>query len=114
MVSENKKLHELYLETLRRCGAYLLNETNETIEYNIFEEFDIGVVSFLHNNSLIKLFEAELITYQEMSDVQKLRGLVLDLQNKNEWNIESFRTSENWKQVLYLTDKINSQINSSE
>ncbi|GBG07635.1 hypothetical protein PAT3040_02191 [Paenibacillus agaridevorans] len=43
---------ELFLDTLQN-GTYLLNADKTTIEYKIFEEFDIGAISFLHNNNLI-------------------------------------------------------------
>lgn len=106
-----EQLHELYVDTLSKCGSYLLNEDDETIEYNIFEEFDIGLISFLHDDSLIRLFEAELISSEEMKEAQKLRKLAIDVQNKNEWNLLSFRTSVNWKEVLKLADKLNILIN---
>ena len=37
-----KKLFEFYNDTLNKCGTFLLNEDDKTIEYNIYEEFDIG------------------------------------------------------------------------
>lgn len=101
------KLLELYVDTLNKCGEYLLDKDDETIEYNIFEEFDIGMISFLHKDSLTKLFEAGLITKNDMEDAISIRKISLELQNKNEWNIESFRTSEKWKEMLNLCDKIN-------
>jgi hypothetical protein len=43
-----KKLMELYVDTLSKCGTYLLSEDDKVVEYNIFEEFDIGIISFFH------------------------------------------------------------------
>ncbi len=101
------KLFELYTDTLSKCGNYLLDKDDETIGYNIFEEFDIGVISFLHNDSLKKLLDGGLITIHEKADATNIRKMALELQNKNEWNMECFKTSENWKHILNLCDKIN-------
>ncbi len=103
------QLYALYKDTLNKSGTYLLNEDNETINYNIFEEFDIGVISFLSETSLLKLLEGGLISNDEMKCGLELRKMVFDLQNNNEWNIESFRSSKNWKIVLELSDKLRSK-----
>lgn len=105
-----EELMELYVETLANCGTYLLNEDDETIDYNIFEEFDIGVISFLHHDSLNKLLLGKYINTQEMEDSLKLREMVLDIQNNNQWNIESLKSSNNWKKVLVLADNINKSL----
>jgi hypothetical protein len=103
------KLYDLYKDTLSNCGTYLLNKDDETIEYNIFEEFDIGVVSFLHEENLKVLFNGGFINNVELKNALKLRGMVFELQNSNEWNIASFRTSENWRKVMQLSDTLQSQ-----
>jgi len=101
-----EKLYDLYRDTLSKCGLYLLNEDNETVEYNLFEEFDIGVVSFLHEENLKKLLDAGFISSYEMENGLQLRKMVSDLQNKNEWNIKSFRVSGIWMKLLELSDKL--------
>jgi hypothetical protein len=100
------KLFDLYNDTLCKCGIYLLNEEDEIINYNIFEEFDIGVISFLQEDSLQKLLDGKLINQLEFVNSLKLRYMVLNLQNSNEWNIKSLRTSTNWFKVMVLADKI--------
>jgi predicted RNA-binding protein associated with RNAse of E/G family len=107
------KLLELYVDTLNKCGTYLLAGDDETILYNIFEEFDIGIVSFLHEDSLTKLLEGGLISKNEMEEAINIRKKTLELQEKNEWNIDFFRTSENWRELLNLCDEINKIRNSS-
>ena len=101
------KLWEFYVDTLNKCGTYLLNDSDEVIEYNIFEEFDIGVISFLHDDSLGKLYKNKLISKIEEDEARTLRYLVLGIQDKNEWNVKSLRTSADWKKILELCDKIN-------
>ena len=100
------QLYELYKDTLNKCGSYLLEESDETIEYNIFEEFDIGIVSFLHEECLRKLFEGGFITNLEMKDALILRETVLDLQISDNWNIKAIKTNKTWREVFKLCDKI--------
>ena len=100
------ELYELYKDTISKCGSYLLNESDNVIIYNIFEEFDVGIISFLHEESLIKLFDGGYISADKMKISLELRNFVLEMQNSGDWNIESFRASEKWKKVLYLSDKL--------
>lgn len=101
-----KELYEYYIDTLNKCGSFLLNENDEYIEYNIFEEFDIGIVSFFHEESLEKLFEGGFININQMKYSLELRRLVFELQNNNLWNIKALRTSEEWRKVLSICDKL--------
>ena len=100
------KLKDLYLATLQKSGLYLLYEEDEVIEYNIFEEFDIGVMSFLHENNLAKLKNAGLISNNVMEKSSELRSKVIDLQQSQEWNVEGVRSSLKWRKVLELSDEI--------
>ncbi len=109
MVKNNsaEDIYEWYLDTIQRCGTYLLKADDETIEYEIFEVFDIGIISFFYIDTLMILFNARLITKDEMDKGLRLRQMMFDLQKNNEWNLKSFRTSPNWKKVLDLVDEIN-------
>lgn len=102
-----EELLELYNDTMKKCGTYLLNEENDTIAYNIFEEFDIGVHSYLHIDSLTRLFDAGLISRYKFDRSLSLRQSVLDLQNSGEWIMDTFRTSEKWKEIMHLSDSLN-------
>lgn len=55
------RLMESYIDTLQKCGTYLLTMSDDDIEYYIFEEFDIGATTFLHDDTLTKLTKADLI-----------------------------------------------------
>ncbi len=101
-----EKLMELYVDTISKCGTYLLSEDDVVIGYNIFEEFDTGVISFLHTDSLQKLNDAGLISYETMQKSSNLRGLVLELQQGDKWNVNAVRDSIEWKKVLELADEI--------
>jgi hypothetical protein len=105
-----ERLMELYVDTIKKCGTYLLNEDDAVIGYNIFEEFDIGVISFLHINNLQKLNDAGLISDEMMRKSSILRNLVLELQQGDEWNVSAVRGSIEWLKVLELADEIMSQV----
>lgn len=104
-ISEQELL-VFFNDTLEKCGTFLLKEDDETIEYNIYEDFDIGVHSFLHKESLQKLYETGLISLEKLNKSILLRDKVIELQNSNEWGIEHFRISEKWKKIMILSDKI--------
>ncbi|PJZ76218.1 hypothetical protein [Leptospira neocaledonica] len=62
---DSKDLYNLYSDMLNRCKIELLTADGEIIEYEIFEEFDIEAVSFLHQGPLITLFNAEYISKEK-------------------------------------------------
>lgn len=98
--------YDLFVDTLNKCGMYLLNENDETISYFIYEEFDIGVVSFLHSDNLDTLMQNGYINKNIVSMCNNLRQLVFGLQNTEEWNLENIRNSIKWRNILELSDEI--------
>lgn len=105
------ELMEFYIEALQQCGMYLLDMSDDDIEYYIFEEFDIGVGSFLHENSLNRLKDANLISEQVFQNSVKLRSSTMALRNTAQWNIESVRRDDKWRDILMLSDEIKSLLN---
>lgn len=101
-----QKLLEFYNDTLDKCGTFLLDEDDETIEYNVYEEFDIGVHSFFHKDSLQRLYDSGLISADKLKESTMLYNKVIDLQNTDEWDFEYFKTSEKWKEIMQLSDRI--------
>ena len=55
------KLNDLFVDTIQRCNYGLVDKDDETIEYELFEEFDLGAHSFLHEDSLKTLLKAKFI-----------------------------------------------------
>jgi hypothetical protein len=102
------ELMELFVDTLQKCGACLLEMSDEHIGYYIFEEFDSGAISFLHENSLLKLKEAGLITENTSQKSAELRSKFMALQNTNQWSVDSVKCSKEWREVLELSDEIKS------
>ena len=51
MISLEERYQNLK-KTIQECGSYLLTESDDTIKHNLFEEFSIDVISFLHEDTL--------------------------------------------------------------
>ncbi|MDQ2087479.1 hypothetical protein RBH29_13690 [Herbivorax sp. ANBcel31] len=106
-----EKLMEFYVDTLQKCGTNLLEMSDEDIEYNIFEEFDVGAISFLHDDTLSKLKKANLITEEISHKSSVLRSKFMFLQNTDLWNVSSVRNNKSWDEILKLSDEIKSLLN---
>lgn len=105
---------KLFVDTLQRCGKYLLIETEEIIEYMIFEEYFAGAVSFLHENTLNRLIDAGLINRKIYKESLKLRKMTLDLEGTNKWKIEGVRNAREWRAIMKLSDKIKRELGVEE
>ena len=100
-----------YFDTLQQCGKNLLNMSDEEIGYRIFEEFDGGAISFLHENTLSELRKANLITETISQKSAKLRGKFMALESTDLWNVGSVKCTKEWREVLELSDEIKSLLN---
>ncbi|WP_411898232.1 hypothetical protein [Elizabethkingia occulta] len=110
---DTKKLYDLFLDTLSHCGSFIFNLSKDEIEYEIFEEFDIGVISFLHEDSLKQLLDSKLITIEIRDKCIFLREKVLRLQELNLWKIDLVKTNEKWHEVIIICDEIKEFINNT-
>lgn len=104
------KLFELYLDTLKMCSENTKLLSDDFVGYNIFEEFIIGITSFLAPTSLKRLIDDGLIDEHIYNDSEHLRALTLKLDGTDQWNVTSFRNSESWNEIIKLSDKIKKNI----
>lgn len=104
------KLFELYWDTLEMCGKDTKLLSDELIGYNIFEEFIVGITSFFAPNSLKRLIDNGLIDEQIYKDSEYLRLLTLKLDGTSRWNVKSFKDSEEWNEIIRLSDKIKKRL----
>ena len=102
----DEKLMELFVDTLQKCGLNILKMSDDCIAYNIFEEFDIGATSFLHINTLSRLRASNLINEKIVRKSSDLRNKFFQLQHGDQWNIESIKRTNEWMEVLTLSDEI--------
>ena len=95
---------------LEQCGCFLLNVDENDIEYHIFEEFDIGVRTYMYDDMLELFLENGLIDENIEQKCRLLRNLFVYIEpNYQElWNVESVKTSKVWQEILELSDEIKS------
>jgi hypothetical protein len=99
------QLYGLYLDTLGRCGSDLRHQSDEVIEHQLFEEFDVGAHSFLHEDNLIKLRRDGYIDDQMLSMSKEVRRLWLTLEKKA-WTISEIKTTREWQALFELCDRL--------
>lgn len=100
------KLKELYLDTIQRCSSNEMIKSEEIIEYNVFEEFDIGFVSFLNLNNIEKLFEEKLISLDMLNKTRELIEQINYIKTNSLWNINAVKENDEWKIAIKLCDDI--------
>ena len=112
MLNKYQKLREdryqRFVFTLKQCGIFLLDATDEVIETNIFENFDIGVRSDICDDNLDIFIDEGWIDEKIKEKCLELRNLFLNIQTEQIWNIQSVRVSKVWRQILELSDEIKS------
>jgi hypothetical protein len=107
------ELMEWYEDTLQKIGMFLLDELNdEIIGYYIFEEVDIGLISFFYHDNLVRLHEAGYINEVIMEKSRVLRQKFIVIQDSEQWNVASVKTSIEWRNILMLADEIKVLLNS--
>jgi hypothetical protein len=104
------ELNDLFIDAIQRCTYDLINKDDETIEYELFEEFDIGANSFLHEKSLDMLLNDNYINEDIKKLSLKLREMFLSL-GEEKRNADSVRNDEEWHDVLKLSDLIRGKKN---
>ncbi|WP_154901248.1 hypothetical protein [Gimesia maris] len=80
---------------------------NDELEYNLFEEFDIGVTSYFHEDSLQNLLAAGKINSEAICLSEEIRRIWFRL-NAETWTTDQIRTVPSWKQFFAAGDKLNS------
>jgi hypothetical protein len=76
------ELYELYIDTLQKCSSEVFNKAEAEVEYDILEDFTIGAVSFLHEDSLKKLLSEKFIDDEMFELSMKLREIFFRVEEK--------------------------------
>lgn len=97
-----------FIDTLNKCGVFLLSEDDEKIGYLIFEEFVIDVRSDLCDNNLAMFISEGWIDKSIEEKCKKMRDSFCEIETNYPqiWNINSVRTSDKWLEILKLSDEI--------
>ena len=111
--SQIVKLFEDFLDTLERCGSHLLQECDEEIGYQIFEQFDIGATSCLYEDNLIVLRQAGYIDDEMVQMSKEIRErwfALLALEEKRPYIMAEIRTKKEWLELFELCDRLWSKL----
>lgn len=102
----NPGLFDDFLDTLEHSSSGILMRDEAYIGWCIFEEFDIEMTTFLHDDSLDVLLRDDLITNEIKILAQELRHKGRALKDDNLWKPELVRTNDRWRELFLLSDKI--------
>ena len=107
-----KDRYSRFVHTLAKCGMFLLNAPDETIAYNIFEEFDIDVRCNLCDENLQLFLDEYWIDETIQRDSVRLRELFCAIQREHPeiWDVQSVRNAPEWLEILQLSDSIKSML----
>lgn len=99
--------YQNFKKTIQECGSYLLTESDDTIKHNLFEEFSIDVISFLHEDTLNLFLDEGMIDEDILGKSIALRNSFMQLEKNVELlSVEAVRTFEEWKRLLRASDEI--------
>lgn len=101
----DKELYEFYLDTIGRCTSEIRDASDEVLEYNLFEEFDVGAHSFLHDETLDRLHEAGFLDSEMVAMSKQVRERWLALQSRT-WTNDEIRTKNEWQELFKLCDRL--------
>ena len=99
--------YQNFKKTIQECGSYLLTESDDTIKHNLFEEFSIDVISFLHEDTLNLFLDEGMIDDDILEKSIALRNSFMQLEKNVELlSAEAERKFEEWKRLLSASDEI--------
>lgn len=99
--------YQNFKKKIQECGSYLLTESDDTIKHNLFEEFSIDVISFLHEDTLNLFLDEGMIDDDILEKSIALRNSFMQLEKNVELlSAEAVRTFEEWKRLLSASDEI--------
>jgi hypothetical protein len=85
-----------------------LNRSDEEVQYELFEEFDVRAHTFLHQENLAKLRHAGFIDDEMMAVSKAVRERWLALQNES-WTVGDIKTRKEWRELFGLCDRLKSK-----
>lgn len=98
-------LYDLFLDTIGRGTSEICRLSDEEILYNLFEEFDAGVHSFLHEDNLTNLRHAGLIDDEMMTWGKEVRRRWLILQQGPK-TVQKIKNNSEWRELFEFCDRL--------
>jgi hypothetical protein len=100
-----QQLNNLFWDAIERISGDFSQKNDEQIEYDILEEYDIGVRSFLHDDSLNRLVEEGLLSNEIALLSKELRAKSLAIDDEN-WNLDDIKNGKEWQELNKLANRI--------
>lgn len=100
------QLKELYIDTIKKCSSEEMKNVDEIIAYNVFEEFDIGFISFINLDNVYKLYENNLITEEMLNKTIELVEKIKFVQENSLWNMTAIKNNIEWANIVRICDNI--------
>lgn len=103
-----EKRYMEFKKVLDQCGCFLLDSNEFDVEYHIFEEFDIGVRTYMYEDMLNLFLDNGLIDEKIEKKSKLLRDLFVDIQPNHPelWNVQAVKNHPTWRTILNLSDEI--------
>lgn len=98
-----EQLHELFCDAATHCTSEVLLQSDDEIEHHLFEEFDVGVHSYFHDENLKKLVDAGMISKEVVLASQEIRKAWIELESMN-WTLGEVKSHPRWKRLFSLCD----------
>jgi hypothetical protein len=99
------ELYELFLDTVSRCTSDAPTLTDEELLHNLFEEFDVGCHSFLHDDNLSRLLDAKLIDEVSLQLAKEIRTRWLAMQQRAS-TVSEIKSDIEWQELFKLCDRV--------
>ncbi len=108
VLDENEAMYHRLKYSLKQCGKFIINSTDEIIEMNIFENLDMSMINDASDDNLEIFVDNGWINEEIKEKCIELRDLYIDIKINHPqiWNSKSVKTSKFWWEILYLADKI--------
>ena len=105
-----KEQYEYFEEAFNKFNITLLNQTDDDIEYIIFEDIIVNVISFLHTIVIDKLLDEKYINSEVYDLCCDFRKQFLELEEKSLRSATEVRKSKEWLDLMKLADEIKSKL----
>lgn len=95
----------LFIDTASRGSSRIFSLSDEEIEYDLFEEFDVGVSTFFHDDNVNKLVEAGLIDKDALPICRGIRKRWIELESRK-WKVGEIKCDPQWKRLFSACDQL--------
>lgn len=99
-----KEQYEYSEETFNKFNTTLLNKSDDDIEYIIFVDIIVNVVSFLHTIVMDKLLDEKYINKEVYDLSYDFRKQFIELEENTSGGVTEIRESQEWLDLMKLAD----------